>query len=146
MRKGRRLGFDVGAVRTGVAVSSDDGIFASPIGNIAALEEVPQIVAEYCPIELYVGLPLSLSGKHTASTNAAILFAKYLAENTGLPVRMIDERLTTSSAASLMRAAGKNSKKARPNIDAAAATLILEQALAMERSGTTPGQEVGEYL
>ena len=146
MRKGRRLGFDVGAVRTGVAVSSDDGIFASPIGNISSIPEVTDLVAEYNPIELYVGLPLSLSGKHTASTQAAIAFASDLAEQTGVPVRMIDERLTTTSATNLMRAAGKNSKKARPNIDAAAATLILEQALAMERSGNTPGREVGEYL
>jgi putative Holliday junction resolvase len=57
---------------------------------------------------------------------------------------MIDERLTTSSAQSLMRAAGKNAKKARPGIDAAAATLILEQALALERAGNAPGKRIEE--
>lgn len=144
MRKGRRLGFDVGQARTGVAVSSDDGIFASPVGNINSPSEALTFIEEYGPIELYVGLPISLAGNHTASTAFALDFASELEQLSGLDVFMVDERLTTTTAASLMRLAGKNSKKARPNIDAASATLILEQALSMERAGNKPGKRIGE--
>jgi putative Holliday junction resolvase len=144
VRSGRRLGFDVGQARTGVAVSSDDGIFASPIGNITSPEAALDLVAEYSPIELYVGLPLSLSGSSTKSTEHALEFATKLSELTSLSVLMIDERLTTNTAQSLMRAAGKSAKKARPGIDAAAATLILEQALALERAGNAPGKRIEE--
>jgi putative Holliday junction resolvase len=146
MRKGRRLGFDVGQARTGVAVSSDDGIFASPIGNISDPAEAIELIGEYSPIELYVGLPLSLAGNSTASTKHAIDFASKLAELTGLNVLMVDERLTTTSAAALMRQAGKNSKKARASIDAAAATIILEQALALEFAGQNPGKRIEDCL
>lgn len=139
------MGFDVGQVRTGVAVSSDDGIFASPIGNIATPDAAVALVEEYSPIELYVGLPLSLSGNITKSTEFALDFASKLEELTRVTVLMIDERLTTSTAQSLMRSAGKNSKTARKGIDAAAATLILEQALALERAGNTPGKRIEEY-
>ena len=146
MRSGRRLAFDVGQVRTGVAVSSQDGIFASPIGNIAAVTEASALIAEYEPIELYVGLPLSLAGNHTSSTAFALDFATKLAELSGLSVRMIDERLTTSTAQSMMRSIGKNAKASKSGIDAAAATLILEQALALEKAGNEPGKPLGEYL
>ena len=146
MRLGRRLGFDVGLARTGVAVSSQDGIFASPIGNISELSEVTTLLEEYSPIELYVGLPLSLSGSHTKSTAMAIQFATELGALSGLPVRMIDERLTTSSAAAMMRSAGKNAKQGKATIDAASATIILEQALAIERAGNLPGVAVGDLV
>lgn len=138
MQTGRRLAFDVGQVRTGVAVSSTDGIFSSPLGVITTPEEVAQLIAEYEPVALYVGLPLSLSGKHTASTDFAIKFAQSLTQHE-LPIFMVDERLTTTTAASLLRSAGKNAKQAKGSIDAAAATLILEQALNMERNGNRPG-------
>jgi putative Holliday junction resolvase len=144
MRSGRRLGFDVGQARTGVAVSSHDGIFASPIGNIANPEAALALVEEYSPIELYVGLPLSLAGNNTKSTENALDFASKLAELTNLNVLMIDERLTTSTAQSLLRSAGKNAKNGKSSIDAAAATLILEQALSLERAGNVPGKRIEE--
>jgi putative Holliday junction resolvase len=146
VRIGRRLAFDVGQARTGVAVSSHDGIFASPVGNIESVQGASALCAEYDPIELYVGLPLSLSGNHTASTENALAFATELAEITGRSVRLIDERLTTTSAQMFMRAAGKNAKQAKSGIDAAAATLILEQALASEKAGNLPGKSLEEYL
>ena len=144
MRQGRRLGFDVGRARTGVAVSSPDGLFASPVGVAASIEEALSFIREYEPIELYVGLPLSLSGTFTASTEFALEYARQLFEQSQLPVRLIDERLTTTSAASLLRSAGKNSRMAKKSIDSAAATLILEQALSIERSGVIPGKTLEE--
>jgi putative Holliday junction resolvase len=131
-------------VRTGVAVSSADGIFASPIGVISSLAEAENLIGEYTPIALYVGLPLSLSGAHTASTQFAIDFAKEL-QKSGHQVRLVDERLTTVSAANLLRSAGKDSKKAKSSIDAAAATMILEQALSIERNGGVPGVPAEDF-
>ena len=135
----------MGSVRTGVAVSSADGIFASPIGTVTSISEALEIVTEYEPIEIYVGLPLSLSGAHTKSTEMAITFGAELAKNIAIDVRFIDERLTTFTAATLMRSAGKNTKQSKSGIDAASATLILEQALAIEKSGRIPGSSVGEF-
>lgn len=139
MRTGRRLAFDVGAARTGVAVSSADGFFASPLCVVTNVDEAIFQCTEYQPIEIYVGLPLSLSGNTTKSTQAAIAFGRELQDRADITVRFIDERLTTSTAATLMRSAGKNAKQAKSGIDAAAATLILEQALAIERAGRLPG-------
>jgi putative Holliday junction resolvase len=139
MRKGRRIAFDVGAARTGVAVCDPDCIFSSPVGVITSAAEASSYLEEYSPIELYVGLPLNLKGQHTASTDAAIEFAKELAALFQLEVRLIDERLTTKSAAGLLRQSGKDARKAKSAIDAASAALILEQAIALERSGSSIG-------
>ena len=146
MRRGRRLAFDVGAARTGVAVCDPDCIFASPIGAIDSIEAAQELIAEYNPIELYVGYPLNLRGESTASTTRAVEFAKQIAEASGLEVRLIDERLTTTTASSLLRAGGKNSRAAKPVIDAASATLILEQALALEKAGSRVGLGILEAL
>lgn len=144
MRIGRRIAFDVGSARTGIAVSSPDGLFASPVGIALNTSDALKIVAEYEPIEIYVGLPLSLSGSHTRSTDAAIAFGVELANAVDVDVRFVDERLSTTTAANLMRSAGKNAKAAKPTIDAAAATIILEQALAIEKGGRIPGLSIEE--
>ena len=78
---------------------------------------------------IYVGLPLSLSGGHTASTEMAIDFAKLVAAE-GIPIRLIDERLTSKTAQQSLIQAGKNAKQQKAIIDASAACLILEFALA----------------
>ncbi|MEO8907500.1 MAG: Holliday junction resolvase RuvX, partial [Microbacteriaceae bacterium] len=86
------------------------------------------------------GLPLSLAGAHTASTDDAVAFAGALADAIALPVRLVDERLSTVSAQSALRASGRNAKNSRSVIDQAAATVILQQALDLERgSGKHPG-------
>jgi putative Holliday junction resolvase len=66
-----------------------------------------------------------------------------LAAAVQVPVRLVDERLTTVGAAERLRAAGKRTREQRGSIDAAAATLILEHALALERAkGSPPGELV----
>jgi putative Holliday junction resolvase len=95
---------------------------------------------------VYVGKPISLSGKDTASTQAAIEFAQELVALLGqstAQVRLIDERLSTVSAQRGMHEAGRNIKQSRDAIDQAAAVVILEHALASERnSGALVGEEV----
>jgi putative Holliday junction resolvase len=149
MRSGRRVAIDYGAARIGVAVSSVDSLISSPLTTIlageAALNEVCAVIEEQSPIEVLVGLPLNLSGEHTKSTADAISFAKALAEMIAVEVRMVDERMSTRAAQGQLTASGRNSKVSRSLIDAAAASLILEGALAFEKTtGKQPGKSLLE--
>lgn len=152
MRSGRRLAIDVGTVRIGVAASDFHGILASGLETVtrgtddsAAISALSNLVDEVSPIEIYVGLPVSLAGTTTASTANALSFARLLIESQSIPVRFVDERLSTVTAAAALRASGKNSKSGRKIIDQIAATVILEQALEMEKAtGLPPGKTLEE--
>jgi putative Holliday junction resolvase len=150
MISGVRIALDVGSVRIGVAKCDAEGLLATPMTTISAgpdaLREVGELVQEYEAVCVYVGKPISLSGKDTASTQAAIEFAQELVALLGqstVQVRLIDERLSTVSAQRGMHEAGRNIKQSRDAIDQAAAVVILEHALASERnSGALVGEEV----
>jgi putative holliday junction resolvase len=138
MIKGRRIAFDYGDVRIGVAISDVDGILAVPLVTLINKEEtlflqISELIDEYQPIHIYVGKPLHLSGKESDSTLKASAFATRLGDETSLPVTLIDERLSTVSAARALQEAGKNSKQARKMIDEVAAVGILEAALNAEK-------------
>lgn len=149
MRSGVRVGIDVGKVRIGVSRSDLHGMLATPVETVARSEDaadrrrIAEIVGELGAFEVIVGLPLALSGARTASTADAVGFAESLASEVGVPVRMVDERLSTVSATSALRASGRNTKKARPVVDQVAATIILQHALDAERAtGRPPGDTV----
>jgi putative Holliday junction resolvase len=106
-------------------------------GDIAAILREAD---ERSAIEIVVGLPLALSGRDSASTGNARDFAAMLAGATTLPVRLVDERLSTVSATRALQSSGRKSKKSRSVIDQVAAVIILQHALDVERSGgTLPG-------
>jgi len=91
-------------------------------------------------MEIVVGLPLSMSGGETASTQDARDFAGRLAAGGDLPVRMIDERLSTVSAQAALHANGRTTRSSRPVIDQVAAVILVQHALDSERSsGKPPG-------
>ncbi len=147
MRPGVRLAIDVGTVRIGVARSDALGMLASPLETVARgdgdLARVVALAEESAATEIYVGLPKALSGRTTASTEDAIGFAAALAAAWRGEVRFIDERLTTVTASSQLRAAGRDTRRHRQVIDQVAATIILEAALESERrSGDQPGTRV----
>lgn len=139
MDKGVRLGIDVGTVRVGVAASDPEGLMAFPVETVArgadAASHVVDIARERNAKWLFVGLPRHLSGAEGASAADARAFARELAELTEVPVRLVDERLTTTSAARAMSSAGKSAKDQRASIDAAAAAVLLESALDIDRRG-----------
>lgn len=151
MRSGVRVGIDIGTVRIGVARSDRDGYLATPVETVDRGSENPigqlvSLIAELEAIEVIVGLPLSLNGSHTASTEDALVMARELAQNSSVPVRLVDERLTTVSAHSALRAAGKKQKQTRSVIDQVAAVMILQYALDSERSsGNLPGKDISEF-
>ncbi|UNS95953.1 Holliday junction resolvase RuvX [Streptomyces tubbatahanensis] len=149
-RRGRRLAVDVGDARIGVASSDPDGVLATPVETVpgkdvpAAQRRLAALTEEYEPLEVVVGLPRSLSGGEGPAAAKVRAFAEQLAKNiTPVPVRLVDERLSTVTAAAGMRASGVSSKKGRARIDQAAAVVILQNALETERSsGGPPGHRV----
>jgi putative Holliday junction resolvase len=150
VRSGVRIGIDVGNVRIGVAASDPDGVLATPVQTVRRdhrgdkdVEEIAALAAERAAVELVVGLPRSLSGRDGPAADAARGYAHRLARRIGVPVRLIDERLSTVQAESGLRAAGLRSRKQRAVVDQAAAVVVLQAALDEERSaGTPPGELV----
>ena len=142
MRQGSRLGIDVGTARIGVARSDNHGMLATPVETVRRgsgdIARILALAAEVQAMELVVGLPIALSGRETASTADARQFAGELAAATGIPVRMVDERLSTVSANTMLRAAGRTTKSTRAVVDQVAAVIILQHALDVERSAETP--------
>ena len=144
MRTGARLGVDVGKVRIGVARSDLHGMLATPVETVQRghgdLVRIAQLAAEIDAVEIVVGLPIALSGRDTPSTEDARGFAAQIARDLGIPVRMVDERLSTVSAHSALRASGRNAKNSRSVVDQVAAVIILQHALDFERAaGSPPG-------
>jgi putative Holliday junction resolvase len=109
------------------------------------LEEVATIVTELAAVEVVVGLPRTLAGAEGAAAEAARTYAGRLSVRIApVPVRLVDERLTTVDAHRNLRASGVDSRRQRSVVDQAAAVLILQSALDAERSsGRPPGELVG---
>jgi putative Holliday junction resolvase len=159
VRAGVRLGIDPGDARIGVARSDPTGFLATPletvdrrrggegrsIARIAAI--AAEIEAESVLLEVVVGLPRSLKGGENPATAKVRDFAAALARRLArVPVRLVDERLTTVSAEAMLRDRGRKGQDRRSVVDQAAAVLILQHALDTERaSGAAPGEivEVG---
>jgi putative Holliday junction resolvase len=147
------LAIDVGKVRVGFAISDFHGILASPLTTIAREDLIDSIEALQSSVEdfeglleIYVGLPINMEGEMTSSTDDAIRVASQIANSTSIPVRLIDERLTTSLANQQLRSLGKSQKDARSTIDQMAAVAILEYAFQIEaNSNTAPGISLEDW-
>ena len=136
-RIGRRIAFDYGDVRIGVAICDPDGILATPIAtlqskNPALKSEIAKLLSDYEPVKAYVGNPKQLNGNDGEAVSKVLAFTEFLTSNFDLPITMVDERLSTVTAARKLRDAGVDAKGAKTLIDAAAAVAILEQGLANE--------------
>lgn len=151
-RPGVRLGVDVGEVRVGVAVSDNQGVLATPVETVRRgrgdLARIVDLVEELDAVEVVVGLPLSMSGAAGAAAAKATAFAGRLAaeiQGRGLvvSVRLSDERLTTVIAERVLREGGRKAALRRAVVDQAAAVVILQHALDVERTtGAPAGTEV----
>jgi putative holliday junction resolvase len=148
VRAGVRLAVDVGSVRVGVARSDPGGVLATPLTVLASgsetNNELARLAAETDAIEVIVGLPTSLSGREGAAAAGARKFAADLASRLApIPVRLVDERFTTTEAHDALRRGGKDSRARRQAVDAAAAAVLLQAALDGERAtGRPAGQPV----
>ena len=150
VRSGVRIGVDVGRVRVGLAASDPSGFLASPVETVQRGAEIEPVVTRILAeagdrdaVEIVVGLPMSLSGGDTPSTSDARMVAQRLANASPLPIRMIDERLSTVSAQAALHGVGRNTRKSRSVVDQVAAVVLLQHALDSERTaGSVPGTVV----
>ena len=139
MQRGRRIAFDYGDVRIGVAVSDPDSILCSPLTTLKAtdnklLAQILELINEIEPVQLFVGNPALLSGKDGQASEKALSFAQQLRTVPDLEVVMVDERMSTVSAARNLRESGKNAKESKESIDMAAAIAILEFGIELQKS------------
>ncbi|HVE98089.1 MAG TPA: Holliday junction resolvase RuvX [Mycobacteriales bacterium] len=136
-RRGVRIGVDVGTVRVGVAASDADGILATPVATLDRdpkggrdLAELAELVRARDAVEVVVGLPRHLSGRSGPAAAAATAYAEDLAELVApVPVRLVDERLSTVAAERTLADRGVGSRARRSVVDQAAAVVILQGAL-----------------
>lgn len=138
MRTGVRLALDIGTVRIGVARSDATGTLAVPEATLDArgpwLDDLRRLVDVWEPLEIIVGLPLSLDGQErAAAAKVRDVVAAISAAVPDVPMRMVDERHTTTIAHTLMQDSGVSSRRGRRVVDQAAAVIMLQQALDAER-------------
>jgi putative Holliday junction resolvase len=150
VRPGVRIGIDVGSVRIGVARTDPSGLLAVPVETVARgegdLARIAALVVEHAAFEVVVGLPLSMSGRPGPAAVVARDFAAELVKVVApVPVRLVDERLSTVSATRDLRAAGRSARTSRAVVDQAAAVVIVQYAVDSERAtGVAPGTLVQE--
>jgi putative Holliday junction resolvase len=139
MQRGRRIAFDYGDVRIGVAICDPDAILSTPLTTLQSKSkdlyaQINALLDEHEPVALFVGKPTLLSGLAGEAVEKVFQFSYELAKHTNIEIIFVDERLSTVSAMKNLQSAGVNAKDARKSIDAMAAVAILEQGLAMTRS------------
>lgn len=153
--QGVKLGVDVGTVRVGVAVCDRDGILATPLRTLQRnpkkntdVRILAALAVELGAVEIFVGLPRTMKGEEHASARMAVDYATLLAgslrdSGSTVPVRLIDERLSTVSAHRSLHEAGMSSRDHRKVVDQVAAAGILQHAIDMQKArGTEVGSRV----
>jgi putative holliday junction resolvase len=140
----RLMGLDVGDRRIGVAVSDALGLTAQPVLTLVRtnrrqdMKSLKRLLRKYECAEIVVGNPLYMSGDQSPQAAKAQSFAADLREETGLPVHLWDERLTTTEAHRHLHAAGRAGTEHRAVVDQVAAVLILQSFLDARRAQVKP--------
>jgi putative Holliday junction resolvase len=136
--KGRWLAIDWGERRIGLAISDPGGMIASPAGVIERRRgkrpPIAALVRQAMSLEaraIVLGLPLDGEGEETARSMECRRVAAELARRTALPVSLLDERYTTAVALRAVREMGGSTRGRKGDVDALAATVLLQQALRM---------------
>ncbi len=129
---GTVLAFDFGEKFTGVAVGESSVGMAHPLAlittesNAARMDVIAALIAEWKPGFLVVGLPLSMNGTEHELTRRCRRFARQLESRFRLPVRLVDERLSSAAAEEALRAAGKGGRKHKLHAHQVSAQIILQ--------------------
>lgn len=153
MRRGVRLGVDVGEVRVGVAICDPDGRLATPLVTIrrdrnrgndpdtgavpSDMSELARLVADHATVEVVVGLPVTLAGTEGPAAVQARAYASRLAPVVApVPVTLADERMSTAVATRRLSERGVRGRRRRTVVDQAAAAEILQGWLDAQRRRT----------
>lgn len=135
----RILAVDYGDARTGLAVSDNSELLASPVGTITEYnaerlaEKIAAAAKEQNAGEIIVGLPINMNGTKGDRAEKCEGFAELLRGLTDVPVKMWDERSTTVTAHQYLNETNVRGKKRKAVVDTVAATIILENYLAFRR-------------
>lgn len=144
-RMGRLAGIDYGTVRVGVAITDPEQRFASPLQiysrrDVAAdLAWLERLVRDEAIVGFVVGLPVHTSGQESQKSHEAREYGKWIAQQTGLPVRYFDERYTSAHAEGLLLAADLTRKQRKERLDKLAAQIMLAAYLESSRQDADPG-------
>lgn len=142
--QGRLAGIDFGTVRIGVAVTDPAQQLASPLeiyrrGNTDADAAYFRRLAQQERLAGFVvGLPVHTSGRESEKSRQSREFARWLSDTTGLPVRLFDERYTTTEAEEALLAAGFTKKQRQERLDKLAAQIMLAAYLESSRRVQAP--------
>ncbi|MER7169182.1 Holliday junction resolvase RuvX [Micromonospora sp. NPDC000207] len=147
---GVRLGVDVGQVRVGVSRSDPHGVLATPVATLARdltaepdavptdMAELKRLVSEVEAVEVVIGLPINLAGKHGPAAVHVKAYAQRLADVLApVPVALTDERMSTVVASRRLSERGVRGKRQRAVVDQAAAVEILQSWLDAQRRRTS---------
>ncbi len=132
---GKILGVDFGDTRTGLAVSDRNRILASGIGYVSpggiekTADSVAGIAVEQGAVAAVVGLPRNMDGSEGFRAERCRQFAGMLAERLGIPVVLMDERLTTVSATRYLNETNTRGSRRKGVIDTLSAQIILQNLL-----------------
>jgi putative holliday junction resolvase len=134
----RWLAIDYGERRIGLAVSDPSGTIASPAGVMLRrpgkrppVAELVRRAADLGATGIVIGLPLDGNGDETPRSAEVREIGAKLEDRTGLPVRYVDERYTSAAALRAVREMGGSTKGRKGDVDALAATVLLQHALAL---------------
>jgi len=131
----RIMGLDIGDKRIGVAVSDPTQTLASPLKVIlrrddeSSVLEIAELLKQHDVGRLVIGLPYLMDGSVGEQARKVIEFTDQIRGQTTVEIVMQDERLTSVTADYMLREAGKKRDRLRKEIDAAAATVILQAHL-----------------
>lgn len=132
---GKLLSVDFGDTRTGLAVSDVSRFLASGIGYVSpgGIEKTAEAVAEAAREQrvaaVIVGLPVNMDGSEGGRAARCRKFACLLKAQSGLPVAMFDERMTTMTASRYLNETNTRGKKRKTVIDTLSAQIILQNCL-----------------
>jgi putative Holliday junction resolvase len=140
----RILAIDYGAVRIGVALSDPTGTLAKPLpflpakGDAKLAKEIAALAAKEGVVRILLGLPRHMNGELGEAAEKVKAFAAVLTQATTIPLKLVDERLSTIQAGRQLHDMGKNARKQRERIDSEAAAVLLQSYLDSEGTSTLP--------
>jgi putative holliday junction resolvase len=114
------LGIDWGEVRIGLAIGDSENKIAIPFGVVKSIAEITATIKQEEIDEIIIGEPLSMQSSELKNKEKFLAFVADF-KKINLPIRMIDERLTSKAADAL-----SSDKKNKVSRDAVAAMLILQ--------------------
>jgi len=148
---GRIIGIDWGEVRIGLALSDETQTLATPLetlvrraGKRLPMARLLELTSLHHPVGIVVGLPLSLEGTEGESASSAREMARAIAQRTGLPLELWDERMSTARALAAIWEQGGSTRGRKPEVDALAASVLLQHFLDARRNRTEKAERADQ--